>query len=128
MKGAQHARDRKTATSLPAGHHRPGGHGGDRSRRVPGGQPGGGGERRQHAPGQRLWRGLSISKQYFGSTVEPYTGKETPTYRYTLSNANGMRIQLLTFGGITQAINVPGANGQVADVMLGFKTLQDYVT
>ena len=48
--------------------------------------------------------GLSISKQYFGSTVEPYTGRETPTYRYTLTNANGMKIKLLTFGAITQAI------------------------
>jgi aldose 1-epimerase len=72
--------------------------------------------------------GLSISKQYFGSTVEPYTGQETPTYRYTLTNANGMTIKLLTFGAITQAIDLPAANGQVADVVLGFKTLQDYVT
>jgi len=72
--------------------------------------------------------GLSITKQYFGSTTEPYTGKVTPTYRYTMTNANGMTIKLLTYGGITQAIDVPGANGQVADVVLGFKTLQDYVT
>jgi aldose 1-epimerase len=72
--------------------------------------------------------GLSISRQYFGSTVEPYTGQETPTYRYTMTNANGMSIRLLTYGAITQAIDVPGANGQVADVVLGFKTLQDYVT
>jgi aldose 1-epimerase len=72
--------------------------------------------------------GLSITKQYFGSTTEPYTGKVTPTYRYTMTNANGMTIKLLTYGAITQAIDVPGANGQVADVVLGFKTLQDYVT
>jgi aldose 1-epimerase len=72
--------------------------------------------------------GLSISKQFFGDTVEPYTGLETPTYRYTMTNANGMTVKLLTFGAITQAIDVPAANGQVADVVLGFKTLQDYVT
>src|SRR3984885_13554394 len=71
---------------------------------------------------------LSISKQYFGSTVEPYTGQNTPTYRYTLTNANGMSVDLLSFGAITQAIWVPGGNGQKADVVLGFKTLQDYVT
>jgi len=71
--------------------------------------------------------GLSISKQYFGSTVEPYTGKETAVYRYTLSNAEGMSVKILTFGGILQEINVPGANGSEADVLLGFKTLQDYV-
>jgi aldose 1-epimerase len=72
--------------------------------------------------------GLSISKQYFGSTVEPYTGKETAVYRYTLRNAKGMSVQVLTFGGIIQDINVPDKHGHVADVTLGFKTLQDYVT
>jgi len=72
--------------------------------------------------------GLSLNRQFFGQTVEPYTGKETNVYRYTLSNANGMRVQILTYGGIVQAIWVPGSNGQAADVVLGFKTLQDYVT
>ncbi len=72
--------------------------------------------------------GLTISKQYFGSTVEPYTGKETAVYRYTLSNAKGMSVKILTFGGILQEINVPGRHGAEADVLLGFKTLQDYVT
>ena len=70
---------------------------------------------------------LSITKQYFGSTTEPYTGKLTPTYRYTLTNARGMTVQLLSYGAITQAIDVPGNNGNTADVVLGFKTLQDYV-
>jgi aldose 1-epimerase len=72
--------------------------------------------------------GLSITKQFFGSTTEPYTGKVTPTYRYTLSNGSGMTVQLLSYGAITQAINVPGKDGQSADVVLGFKTLHDYVT
>jgi len=72
--------------------------------------------------------GLSISKQYFGSTIEPYTGKETSVYRYTLRNARGMSLQVLTFGGIIQDINVPNRYGHVTDVTLGFKTLQDYVT
>jgi aldose 1-epimerase len=72
--------------------------------------------------------GLSISKQYFGSTVEPYTGKETAVYRYTLSNARGLSVKILTYGGDLQEINLPGRNGAEADVILGFKTLQDYVT
>src|ERR1035441_6937558 len=67
--------------------------------------------------------GLSVSKQYFGSTIEPYTGKETSVYRYTLRNAKG-----ITVGGIIQDINVPDQHGHVTDVTLGFKTLQDYVT
>jgi aldose 1-epimerase len=70
---------------------------------------------------------LSITKQFFGSTTEPYTGKVTPTYRYTLTNSKGMTVQLLSYGAITQAVDVPGKNGKVADVVLGFKTLKDYV-
>jgi len=69
----------------------------------------------------------SISKEFFGSTVEPYTGKTTPTYRYTLTNGRGVSIQLLSYGAITQAIYVPGQDGQVKDVVLGFATLADYV-
>jgi len=70
----------------------------------------------------------SITKAYFGSTIEPYTGKETPTYEYTMTNANGMEVQLLSYGGITRAIDVPGANGKSTDVVLGFQNLQDYVS
>jgi len=70
---------------------------------------------------------LGITKQSFGSTTEPYTGKMTPTYRYTLTNSKGMKVQILSYGAITQAIDVPGKNGKSADVVLGFKTLQDYV-
>jgi aldose 1-epimerase len=70
---------------------------------------------------------LSITRQYFGSTTEPYTGKLTPTYRYTLTNGRGMTVQLLSYGAITQAIDVPGGNGHTADVVLGFSTLKDYV-
>ncbi|MGA8460376.1 MAG: aldose epimerase family protein [Streptosporangiaceae bacterium] len=70
----------------------------------------------------------TVSKAPFGKTVEPYTGKVTQTYRYTLTNCRGMQIHLLSYGAITQSIAVPGRNGREADVILGFKTLKDYVT
>ncbi len=69
----------------------------------------------------------TVAKQYFGSTIEPYTGKNTAVFRYTLTNCRGMQVRILTYGAITQSITVPGRNGQGADVVLGFKTLQDYV-
>jgi len=71
--------------------------------------------------------GLSVTRQLFGQTTEPYTGKETDVYRYTLSNASGMSVDILTYGGIVQQINVPDRSGHVSDVVLGFSTLQDYV-
>ena len=70
----------------------------------------------------------SVSKQFFGKTIEPYTGKNTAVYRYTLTNCRGMRVRVLSYGAITQSIDVPSARGREADVTLGFKTLKDYVT
>src|SRR3984885_3507042 len=71
--------------------------------------------------------GLSVSKAFFGNAVEPYTGKETAVYRYTLTNARGMSVDILTYGGIVQPITLPGGNGHKADVVLAFSTLADYV-
>ena len=69
----------------------------------------------------------SVSSQFFGQTVEPYTGKNTNVYRYTLSNCRGMTVKILTYGGIVQSISVPSRSGREANVVLGFKTLADYV-
>jgi aldose 1-epimerase len=70
----------------------------------------------------------TVSRQFFGKTIEPYTGKNTAVYRYTLTNCNGMQVKILTYGAITQSIDVPSRHGREADVILGFKTLKDYVT
>ena len=69
----------------------------------------------------------TVSKQFFGKTIEPYTGKNTAVFRYTLTNCRGMRVRVLSFGGIIQSIDVPSRHGREADVVLGFKTLADYV-
>jgi aldose 1-epimerase len=69
----------------------------------------------------------TVSKQFFGKTIEPYTHKLTSVFRYTLTNCRGMQVRILTFGAIQQSIVVRGRNGKKADVILGFKTLQDYV-
>jgi aldose 1-epimerase len=47
--------------------------------------------------------------------------------RFTLSNGNGMRVRILTLGGIIQSIEVPDRHGRTANVVLGFGALADYV-
>lgn len=47
--------------------------------------------------------------------------------QYTLKNASGMLVRILDFGGIIQEIHVPDRNGDVADVALGFDTLEPYL-
>ncbi len=70
--------------------------------------------------------GLSVSRQFFGVTTNPQTGKPAIVWRYTLRNNRGMRVQVITYGATIQDIWVPGRNGS-ADVVLGYKTLADYV-
>jgi aldose 1-epimerase len=70
---------------------------------------------------------LSITKEPFGSTIEPYTGVNTPTYRYILTNDKGMSVGVLSYGGIIQYIDLPGRNGKTTDITLGFSKLKDYV-
>jgi aldose 1-epimerase len=70
---------------------------------------------------------LSLSRQFFGTTVEPYTGKNTAVFRYTLRNDRGMSVQIITYGATVQDIWVPGRSGRPANVVLGFRTLADYV-
>ena len=71
--------------------------------------------------------GPSVTRQAFGKAFDLYAGKKLQTFRYTLANCRGMRVRILTYGGIIQSITVPGRNGKEADVVLGFKTLKDYI-
>jgi aldose 1-epimerase len=70
---------------------------------------------------------LSVSKAFFGSAFDKYAGHNLPVFRYTLRNDRGMSVQIITYGAIVQDIWVPSRNGRAADVVLGFKTLADYV-
>lgn len=47
-------------------------------------------------------------------------------YLYTISNKNGMIIQITNYGGIITSILVPDKNGKMDDVVLGFDNLKQY--
>ena len=63
----------------------------------------------------------TVARETFGSTAEG------PVDRYTLTNGKGMRVRILTYGGIIQTIEVPDRRGRTANVALGFDNLTDYV-
>jgi aldose 1-epimerase len=48
--------------------------------------------------------------------------------KFTFTNSRGMKVSVLTYGGVIQEIIVPDRNGVLADVTLGFGNLQDYVS
>lgn len=64
-----------------------------------------------------------IFKQYFGQSSD---GK--PVYLYTLVNKRGMQASLMTYGGIMFSLYVPDRYGNPVDVLLGYPTLQEYVS
>ena len=46
---------------------------------------------------------------------------------WTLTNAAGMEVKIMNYGGIVQSIRVPDRNGNFTNVALGFDNLGDYV-
>lgn len=50
-----------------------------------------------------------------------------PVHEYTMDNGRGLRLAAITYGGIVTRLEVPDARGQLANVVLGLPTLEDYV-
>ena len=46
---------------------------------------------------------------------------------YTLSNAKGVRLRAITYGAIVVSLETPDRTGKTADIMLGYKTLDEYI-
>jgi len=63
-----------------------------------------------------------IKRSVFGKMPD---GQEV--HLYTLTNANGMQVAITNFGGRIVSIMAPDRNGKMADVVLGFDNLQDYM-
>jgi aldose 1-epimerase len=64
---------------------------------------------------------VTLQKAPFGTTTDG-----TPVDRYTLTNAQGMEVSIITYGGIVTSIKVPDRNGIVEDVVLGCDSVAHY--
>ena len=47
---------------------------------------------------------------------------------YTLTNANGVEVRAITYGGIIISLRVPDKDGRFDDIVLGYDTLDGYLT
>jgi len=65
----------------------------------------------------------TMKKQAFGKTSD---GRETDLY--TLTNKKGMEVAITNFGGIIVSLKVPDRSGKVDDVVLGYDSLDGYLT
>jgi aldose 1-epimerase len=63
--------------------------------------------------------GITVSD--FGTTADGIAVEE-----YTLTNANGMGVRILTYGGTIRSVRVPDRDGDLANVNLGFDNMADY--
>src|SRR5687767_8260164 len=47
--------------------------------------------------------------------------------RFTLTNANGVELKAISYGGIITSLRVPDRTGTFDDIVLGFDTLEGYL-
>src|SRR5271165_598442 len=68
------------------------------------------------------------AKQNSGVQQQPF-GKQggRPVTLYTLTNAHGVEIRAMNYGGIIVSIRVPDRKGQLGDIVLGHETLEGYI-
>jgi aldose 1-epimerase len=64
-----------------------------------------------------------VSRAPFGTTPD---GKAVNLF--TLTNRHGLELRVLNYGGIIVSLSVPDRKGDVADVVLGHDSLQDYIS
>lgn len=61
-----------------------------------------------------------MQKQLFGKI------NDRDVFLFTLENKNGVKVTLSSFGALIVKIEVPDKNGSIADVALGYDTLEKY--
>jgi aldose 1-epimerase len=64
-----------------------------------------------------------LNREFFGTRANGDTVEAI-----TLTNANGMRVGIISYGAAIHSVYVPDAQGRFADVTTGYNTLDDYVT
>lgn len=65
---------------------------------------------------------MSFVMDYFGTLK---TGEDV--HKYTLTNQNGVSATFIDLGAVWVAMEVPDRKGNMADVVLGYDTLEDYL-
>ena len=62
-----------------------------------------------------------------GVSSEPFGEVDgAPVERWTLSTSRGVRVRILTYGGILQTVEVPDRDGRPVNVALGFADVESY--
>ncbi|WP_299781822.1 aldose epimerase family protein [uncultured Formosa sp.] len=65
---------------------------------------------------------LTIEKSKFGIMPD-----STTIDKFTLKNANGVELNVITYGGRITSLKVPNKDGKFENVIIGFDNLEDYL-
>src|SRR5215472_8394168 len=72
-----------------------------------------------------------------GAAAKPGSAKKAPFGKapggedvdlYTLTNKNGAEVAISTYGGVVVSLKVPDRHGKLGDVVLGFNSVDGYVS
>lgn len=66
---------------------------------------------------------MTVVKEAFGTT-----GDGEAVDLYTLTNANGIEVRAITYGAIIISLRTPDKDGRFDDIVLGYDTLEGYLT
>lgn len=64
-----------------------------------------------------------VDQSVFGQLPD---GRQVEVYRFT--NANGIEMRVMNYGGIILSLKTPDAQGEFDDIVLGFDSLEDYLS
>lgn len=68
------------------------------------------------------------SKQKSGVQQQDFGTRDgRPVILYTLTNSHGVEVRAMNYGGIIVSLRVPDRKGQLADIVLGHETAEQYI-
>jgi len=66
---------------------------------------------------------MELKREVFGNAR-----RGEKIFLYTLRNDHGITIKITNYGGIITSVKTPDRNGKKGNIVLGFKSLEDYLT
>ena len=74
------------------------------------------------APQPAAAKATPVKREAFGKMPDG-----TPVERFTLTNAKGLELKAMSYGGIITSLRVPDRDGKLDDIVLGFDSLEGYL-
>ena len=78
-----------------------------------------------------LFFGIASADAHASLSVQPWgvtSDDSRSASLYTLTNANGMSVEITNYGGVIVSLKAPGRGGAFANVVQGFDRLPDYTS